>query len=100
MDIIKVLQYKYPTAEWSIQGDDYDSIEWFSKGEKPSLEELEAAWPEVEAEMANASIRGARLNAYRNTADPLFFQWQAGEATEAEWLAARAAVVEAFPYSS
>ncbi len=39
-----------------------------------------------------------RATAYRNEADPLFFKWQAGEATEAEWRGARDAVRARFPY--
>lgn len=98
MDIIKVLTTKYPEAQWSITGNDYESIEWLSDGEKPTPAELEAAWPDVELQVARNAIRGSRQVAYQNTVDPLFFKWQAGEATEAEWKAARAAVVEAYPY--
>lgn len=33
-------------------------------------------------------------------ADPLFFKWQAGEGTEAEWLAKREEIRTRFPYPS
>jgi len=39
-----------------------------------------------------------RLAAYTAEADPLFFKWQAGEATEAEWKAKRQEIRERFPY--
>lgn len=39
-----------------------------------------------------------RINAFRSEADPLFFKWQAGEGTEAEWRAARDAIRARFPY--
>lgn len=39
-----------------------------------------------------------RRAAYANEADPLFFKWQAGEATKEEWLAKRAEVKERHPY--
>lgn len=39
-----------------------------------------------------------RQSAYRDEADPLFFQWQAGEATEAEWLAKRQEIRDRYPY--
>lgn len=39
-----------------------------------------------------------RLSAYRKEADPLFFKWQAGEATEAEWKAKRQEIRDRFPY--
>ena len=39
-----------------------------------------------------------RAAAFRSEADPLFFKWQAGEGTEAEWRAARDAIRARFPY--
>lgn len=39
----------------------------------------------------------ARRVAYTQQADPLFFKWQRGEATEQEWLDAVAAVRAAHP---
>ena len=40
----------------------------------------------------------ARQFAYQQTADPIFMQYQRGEATEKEWLAAVQAVKDANPY--
>lgn len=39
-----------------------------------------------------------RQSAYQTEADPLFFKWQAGEGTEADWLAKRAEIAERYPY--
>ena len=39
-----------------------------------------------------------RQSAYTAEADPLFFKWQAGEATEVEWLAKREEIRTRFPY--
>lgn len=39
-----------------------------------------------------------RHTAYVAEADPLFFRWQAGEATEAEWKAKRQEIRERYPY--
>jgi hypothetical protein len=39
-----------------------------------------------------------RRSAYTQEADPLFFKWQAGEATEAEWLAKRQEIRDRYPY--
>lgn len=38
-----------------------------------------------------------RRNAYQMEADPLFFKWQAGEATEQEWKDKRREIKERFP---
>lgn len=40
----------------------------------------------------------ARRVAYQNESDPLFFEWQRGEATEQDWLDAVQAVKDAHPY--
>lgn len=39
-----------------------------------------------------------RQAAYSSEADPLFFKWQAGEGTEADWLAKRQEIRERYPY--
>lgn len=39
-----------------------------------------------------------RKDAYTAEADPLFFKWQAGEATESEWLAKRQEIRDRYPY--
>lgn len=40
----------------------------------------------------------ARQSAFAAEADPLFFQWQAGEATEEEWKAKRQEIRDRYPY--
>ena len=45
-----------------------------------------------------AKQRAARQVTYTSESDPLFFKWQAGEATEAEWLAKREEIRARFPY--
>jgi hypothetical protein len=45
-----------------------------------------------------AEQEAKRQSAYTAEADPLFFRWQAGEATEAEWLAKREEIRTRFPY--
>lgn len=44
--IAKALRTIAPNAEWSLLGDSYDDLVWFSEGEKP-------AWAEVNAEINN-----------------------------------------------
>ena len=98
MDITTVLLKRYPGAEWTLNGDDYSGLTWFSKGKAPTEAELEALWPEVQSEVAHEQVEQARAQAYRETADPIFFQYQRGDATEQEWLDAVKAVKNAHPY--
>ena len=98
MDIPAILTTQYAAAEWTLNGDDYDGLTWLSDTPKPTEAELEALWPDVEYERAYAAVEQARAQAYRETSDPLFFEWQRGDATEAEWLDAVQAVKDAHPY--
>lgn len=43
------------------------------------------------------SIVLQRQMAYQKEADPLFFKWQAGEGTEADWLAKREEIRIRYP---
>jgi hypothetical protein len=98
MDIPLILTKSYPGALWSLDGDDYAGLTWLDDSKKPTEAELLALWPTVEAERAHRIVEEARAVAYRETSDPIFFQWQRGDATEAEWLAAVAEVKAAHPY--
>lgn len=51
-------------------------------------------------EQIAANLKAQRASAYRIESDPLFFKWQAGEATEAEWISKRAEIRARFPYST
>jgi hypothetical protein len=55
-------------------------------------------WAAGEHDRNMEEIRRLRQNAYQQTADPLFFKFQAGEGTKQEWLTARQEVVDANPY--
>jgi hypothetical protein len=45
-----------------------------------------------------AEQEAQRQAAFQSEADPLFFKWQAGEGTEAEWLMKREEIRNRFPY--
>jgi hypothetical protein len=55
----------------------------------------QAAQAEAQWKIDNASQ--LRQQAYQTESDPLFFKWQAGEATEAEWKAKRDEIKSRFP---
>jgi hypothetical protein len=98
MDIPTILIRKYEGSEWALTGDDYAGLTWLSDTPKPTEKALEALWPEVQYEVAYESVEQARAQGYRETSDPIFFQYQRGDKTEAEWLAAVQAVKDAHPY--
>jgi hypothetical protein len=98
MNIPSILSRKFEGSEWALNGDDYAGLTWLSEGEPPTEAELEALWPEVQYEVAMQQVEQARQVAYRETSDPIFFEFQRGDKTEAEWLAAVQAVKTAHPY--
>lgn len=73
------------------------NLEWLDDRPKPTWKQLQDAKPAFEAAQAKAERDAVRRVAYTQQADPLFFKWQRGEATEQEWLDAVAAVRAAHP---
>lgn len=98
MDIPTILTRKYTGTIWTLNGEDYEGLEWLNESPKPTKKELEALWPQVQYEVAYEQVEQARQTAYEKTSDPIFFEYQRGDATEAEWLAAVQAVKDAHPY--
>jgi hypothetical protein len=99
-DYAAVLIATRPSALWSLVGDDYDGLTWLDDSDKPTQAELDAAWPQMcsAVDRAYAQAQQARHAAYVTQADPVFFRWQRGQATEQDWLDAVAAVDTAHPY--
>lgn len=98
IDYSLILTVNYVTDQWSLNGNTYDGLTWLSDTPKPTQAELDAAWPRVNYTNQCAIVEAARLVAYEQQSDPLYFKWQRGEATEAEWRAAVAKVKADNPY--
>jgi hypothetical protein len=97
-DYAAVLTANYPGAEWSISGNDYDTLEWFSASTKPTQAELDAAWPQVDYDNQVTAVETTRRLQYEAQSDGLFFEWQRGTNTKEAWEAAVQAVKNANPY--
>ena len=99
MDIPMILTKRYEGAQWTLSGDNYSGLTWLSEDiAKPTVEELQAEWPQVQFEVAYAKVEADRQVAYRDTADPIFFEFQRGDMTEQDWLGAVQGVKDANPY--
>jgi hypothetical protein len=82
-DYSAILTRRYPDAQWSLNGNDPDSIEWRGPGPRPTRGELDAHWPSVaeelaeeraaraKADAATAAAREAELAARRSDPDTL-----------------------------
>ena len=98
IDYSQILTKKYPGEVWTLNGDEYSGLTWLSDTPKPSQAELDALWPQVQYEQQYAAVEQARLIAYEQQSDPVFFKWQRGDATELEWRQAVAKVKAENPY--
>jgi hypothetical protein len=58
---------------------------------------VDTAAIEVALEQAQQTAQTNRVSAYRTEADPLFFQYQAGEVTKEEWLTKREEIRARYP---
>ena len=52
MDIAVILTRRYEGTQWTLNGDNYSGLTWLSDTTKPTEAELEALWPDVQAEIA------------------------------------------------
>lgn len=98
VDYPAVLVAKYPGTQWTMNGDEYDGLNWLDASPKPTQAELDALWPQVQYDNQVAAVEQARLIAYEQQSDPVFFKWQRNDATEAEWREAVAKVKAENPY--
>lgn len=98
VDYPAVLNANYPGTLWTMDGDEYAGINWLDESPKPTQVELDSAWPEVQYKNQYAQVEQARLVAYEQQSDPVFFKWQRGDATELEWREAVAKVKAENPY--
>jgi hypothetical protein len=66
MKIKLILETNYPGKIWSLIGEDYEGLDWLDDSTKPTEEELEAQWEEVQAiveakEQAKIATRASAL---------------------------------------
>jgi len=97
-DYAAVLAAEYPGREWSLNGNDYATLVMHDDGPKPTKATLDAAWAQVEYDLAYKQVEQARHAAYVTDADPLFFKWQRGSGSEGAWRDAVQSVKDAYPY--
>lgn len=98
IDYAWILTAKYPGTCWVISGCDYSTLVWNDPTPKPSQAELDVLWPQVNYDMQVSIVETARRVQYEAASDGVFFAWQRGDATEAEWRAAVAKVKADNPY--
>lgn len=87
-------------CEFSITGDGIDGIvEWIKPKIAPvSEDDIRSEYNRLVKDEFMKISRKNREQAYRVEADPLFFKFQRGEKTQAEWIAKVDEIRQRFPY--
>lgn len=103
MNIAEILTRKFPGAQWALNGNTYDGLEWLDDSTKPTEAELQALSAEVEYEIAVEDVEKKRqaqfaLPVSQGGSDGLFFRAQRGKGTRQEWEARVAEIEAMFPY--
>jgi uncharacterized lipoprotein len=52
MDIKLILETNYKGKVWSLVGESYSGLEWEDESDKPTEEELESQWQEVQSKVS------------------------------------------------
>ena len=53
IDYSLILATNYADKQWSLNGDSYDGLTWFSQTPKPTQSELNALWESTQATVAS-----------------------------------------------
>jgi hypothetical protein len=99
IDYSAILTSKYPGTNWTLDGTKYAGLTWLDETPKPTQAQLDALWPQVNYESQHEAVSNTRHKEYIKTSDPIFFEWQRGTKTQADWDNAVQAIKDANPYS-
>lgn len=98
VDLTSVLASLRPNAKWAVRD---NIIQWLDETQtQPTEKEIQQELQRLQEEYPKKVAQASRAAAYSQEADPLFFQYQAGEVTKEEWLAKREEIRTRYPYPS
>jgi hypothetical protein len=88
------------TDGYAAGGDPAEIILWENEAKKPTNAAIAKAAPQGAYLRELAFVNSQRLSAYQNESDPIFFEFQRGENTEAAWKDKIAEIQARFPFPS
>ena len=97
-DYAAVLTAIRPGSEWSLNNNDYATLEWYSDTPKPTKKTLDDAWPQVDYDKQYAAVEAARRAAYQEYTDGMYFHAILHSDSLTEWEAAVEAIKVQYPY--
>jgi hypothetical protein len=59
IDYSMILYYNYLGKRWSLLNNNYDSLEWLDESPKPTKEELDSQWEEVQSVIKKEDCKAA-----------------------------------------
>jgi hypothetical protein len=86
------------TGGYVIGGDPAEIVLWENEAKQPTNAAIAKAAPQGAYLRELANVNAQRLSAYQNESDPIFFEYQRGENTEAAWKAKIAEIQARFPF--
>jgi hypothetical protein len=98
IDYTAILIANYSGTQWTLDGDTYDGLNWLDETPKPTQAELDAQWSVVNYNKLCKIVESTRHKEYVAKSDSIFFEWQRGTKTKADWEAAVQAIKDANPY--
>ncbi len=98
IDYTAILIANYAGTQWTLDGETYDGLTWLDQTPKPTQAELDAMWPTVQYNNQCKIVEYTRHAEYVAKSDPIFFEWQRGTKTQADWDNAVQAIKDANPY--
>jgi len=96
--LIKAIFNLSPSAKFRVRGVDLSTLTWSAahEGYKPTVAEIEAEFNRLVASKPAEDLAERKRIAYAQESDPLFFKWQAEEATKEDWISKRAEIKARF----
>ncbi len=67
IDYISILTNKYKGKQWSLNGDTYEGLQWYDVSPKPTKEELDSQWEEVQSIIKKQSCKNKAKQLISNT---------------------------------
>lgn len=63
LDYAQILSVNYVGSEWTLDGNSYDGLTWFSDTPKPTQAELDALWESTQATLAEQKAQAEATKA-------------------------------------
>jgi hypothetical protein len=96
IDYTLILSKNYVGKKWILNGDSYDGLNWLDELPKPTKEELDSQWIDIQANIAANAYKAKRAAEYPPIGDQLDALWKGGDSAS-EMLAKVQAVKIKYP---